>query len=142
MNMFRFGFNSIADTDVATEHATLRRRNCYTRRHIAIRSILIRRSELPFWISVGAIALLVLMPPPRQQNRKKLVRGRPTNDKAPFGQPRQTARSLVRSSCIVHPDKPEYQDIVVKVTGYSAHFVLLDREFQKEFVARVNYREI
>ncbi len=43
---------------------------------------------------------------------------------------------------IVHPDKPEYQDIVVKVTGYSAHFVLLDREFQKEFVARVNYREI
>jgi formate C-acetyltransferase len=43
---------------------------------------------------------------------------------------------------IVHPEKPEYQDIVVKVTGYSAHFVLLDREFQKEFVARVNYGEI
>jgi pyruvate-formate lyase len=43
---------------------------------------------------------------------------------------------------IVHPDKPEYQDIVVKVTGYSAHFVLLDREFQKEFVSRVNYAEV
>lgn len=43
---------------------------------------------------------------------------------------------------IVHPEKAEYQDIVVKVTGYSAHFVLLDREFQKEFVARVNYAEV
>ena len=43
---------------------------------------------------------------------------------------------------IVHPEKPEYQDIVVKVTGYSAHFVLLDREFQKEFVSRVNYAEV
>ena len=40
---------------------------------------------------------------------------------------------------IVHPEKPEYQDIVIKVTGYSAHFVVMDKEFQKEFVARVNY---
>jgi len=40
---------------------------------------------------------------------------------------------------IVHPEKPEYQDIVVKVTGYSAHFVVMDKEFQEEFVARVNY---
>ena len=43
---------------------------------------------------------------------------------------------------IIHPEKPEYQDIVVKVTGYSAHFVIMDREFQKEFISRVNYQEI
>ncbi len=40
---------------------------------------------------------------------------------------------------IDHPEKSEYQDIVVKVTGYSAHFVVMDKEFQEEFVARVNY---
>lgn len=34
---------------------------------------------------------------------------------------------------------PEYADIVVKVTGYSAHFVVMDHEFRKEFVSRVNY---
>ena len=40
---------------------------------------------------------------------------------------------------IIHPEKAEYQDLVVKVTGYSAHFVVMDKEFQEEFVARVNY---
>ena len=40
---------------------------------------------------------------------------------------------------LVHPEKPEWQDLVVKVTGYSAHFVVLDKEFQKEFIERVNY---
>lgn len=40
------------------------------------------------------------------------------------------------------PENPEYADIVVKVTGYSAHFVVMDREFQKEFVARVNYEVV
>ncbi len=40
------------------------------------------------------------------------------------------------------PDNPEYQDIVVKVTGYSAHFLGLDRRFQEEFVARVNYKSV
>lgn len=34
---------------------------------------------------------------------------------------------------------PEYADIVVKVTGYSAHFVVMDHEFRKEFVQRINY---
>ncbi len=43
---------------------------------------------------------------------------------------------------IVHPDKSEYQDIVVKVTGYSAHFVGLDKQLQEEFVERVNYDRI
>ncbi|NWK56206.1 hypothetical protein HW115_11340 [Verrucomicrobiaceae bacterium N1E253] len=38
-----------------------------------------------------------------------------------------------------HPEKTEYDDIVVKVTGYSAHFTKMDRQFQKEFVERVNY---
>lgn len=40
------------------------------------------------------------------------------------------------------PENPEFADIVVKVTGYSAHFVVMDREFQKEFVARVNYEAV
>lgn len=40
------------------------------------------------------------------------------------------------------PKNPDYADIVVKVTGYSAHFVVMDREFQKEFVARVNYESV
>lgn len=38
-----------------------------------------------------------------------------------------------------HPEKEEYKNIVVKVTGYSAHFVFMDRKFQEEFITRVNY---
>jgi len=38
-----------------------------------------------------------------------------------------------------HPEKPEFRSIVVKVTGYSAHFVMMDRKFQEEFIERVNY---
>jgi formate C-acetyltransferase len=34
---------------------------------------------------------------------------------------------------------PAYQDINVKVTGYSSHFVTMDKRFQKEFIERVNY---
>lgn len=41
-----------------------------------------------------------------------------------------------------HPDKEEYRNIVVKVTGYSAHFVFMDRQFQEEFVKRVNYQNL
>jgi formate C-acetyltransferase len=40
------------------------------------------------------------------------------------------------------PENPKYQNIVVKVTGYSAHFVAMDRKLQKEFVERVNYVSI
>ena len=40
------------------------------------------------------------------------------------------------------PDLPEHQEIVVKVTGYSAHFVVMDRRFQEEFVERVNYKTL
>lgn len=41
-----------------------------------------------------------------------------------------------------HPDKDEYKGIVVKVTGYSAHFVFMDKQFQQEFVKRVNYQNL
>ena len=41
-----------------------------------------------------------------------------------------------------HPDKAEYRNIVVKVTGYSAHFVFMDRKFQEEFIQRVNYQSL
>jgi formate C-acetyltransferase len=40
------------------------------------------------------------------------------------------------------PENPEYRNIVVKVTGYSAHFVVMDRKFQEEFVQRVNYQNL
>lgn len=40
---------------------------------------------------------------------------------------------------IEDPHNPKYQDIVVKVTGYSAHFVAMDPKLQQEFVERVNY---
>jgi pyruvate-formate lyase len=38
-----------------------------------------------------------------------------------------------------HPELPENQAIVVKVTGYSSHFLILDRKLQEEFIQRVNY---
>jgi hypothetical protein len=28
------------------------------------------------------------------------------------------------------------------MTGYSAHFVVMDRKFQEEFVERVNYQKL
>ena len=43
---------------------------------------------------------------------------------------------------IEHPAKPEYKNIIVKVTGYTARFVTLSRSFQNEFVRRVNYKEM
>lgn len=41
-----------------------------------------------------------------------------------------------------HPEVPEHQEIVVKVTGYSAHFTVMDRRFQEEFIERVNYKTL
>lgn len=38
-----------------------------------------------------------------------------------------------------HPEKSEYQNIIVKVTGYTSRFVTLCRGFQEEFVGRENY---
>jgi len=37
---------------------------------------------------------------------------------------------------------PVYNDINVKVTGYSSHFVTMDKRFQKEFIERVNYNNL
>ena len=99
---------------------------------------------------MGAIALLVLMPPPRQQNRKKLVRGRPTNDKAPFGQPRSSeepheielhrAREHGRGRHATHPLQIPWRgwmdifwrtygemqsDRLLSIAGGAAFFVLL-----------------
>lgn len=38
-----------------------------------------------------------------------------------------------------NPDKPEYQNLVVRVTGYCARFVVMDRAYQEEFVGRMSY---
>ena len=38
-----------------------------------------------------------------------------------------------------HPEKPEYQDLVVRITGYCARFITMSREYQQEFVSRINY---
>jgi formate C-acetyltransferase len=40
------------------------------------------------------------------------------------------------------PLNPVHKGLVVKVTGYSAHFCVMDRKFQEEFIARVNYEAI
>lgn len=40
---------------------------------------------------------------------------------------------------IVHPENPEYQNIIIKVTGYTTRFLCLDKIFQEEFVERNNY---
>lgn len=40
---------------------------------------------------------------------------------------------------IDHPEKPEYHNIIIKVTGYTTRFITLDKTFQKEFVGRTNY---
>jgi formate C-acetyltransferase len=41
-----------------------------------------------------------------------------------------------------HPENPEYQNIIIRVTGYAARFITLSRIYQKEFVARMNYEEL
>lgn len=41
-----------------------------------------------------------------------------------------------------HPETEAYKNLVVKVTGFSAHFCTLDPKFQIEFLERVNYKVI
>jgi formate C-acetyltransferase len=48
----------------------------------------------------------------------------------------------VLKEAINDPKNPEYSDINVKVTGYSSHFVTMDKKFQQEFVERVNYKNL
>ncbi len=45
-------------------------------------------------------------------------------------------------TAMAHPELPESQEILVKVTGYSSHFVVMDRRFQEEFIQRVNYQNL
>jgi formate C-acetyltransferase len=40
---------------------------------------------------------------------------------------------------IDHPENPDYQNIIVRVTGYASRFICLSRAYQREFVERVNY---
>jgi formate C-acetyltransferase len=40
---------------------------------------------------------------------------------------------------IDHPENPEYQNIIVRVTGYASRFICLNQAYQKEFVERMNY---
>lgn len=43
---------------------------------------------------------------------------------------------------IEHPENPDYQNIIVKVTGYTSRFITLSKSFQKEFVGRTNYNDM
>lgn len=36
-----------------------------------------------------------------------------------------------------HPEKPEYGDIVVRITGYASRFICLNRGYQEEFIERL-----
>lgn len=38
-----------------------------------------------------------------------------------------------------HPEKPEYRNLMVRVTGYCARFITMSREYQENFVSRMNY---
>ena len=40
---------------------------------------------------------------------------------------------------IEHPDDPQYQNIIIKITGYTSRFVTLTKSFQEEFIGRCNY---
>ncbi len=40
---------------------------------------------------------------------------------------------------MAHPENPDYQNIIVRVTGYASRFICLSRDYQKEFVERMNY---
>lgn len=48
----------------------------------------------------------------------------------------------VLKKAIKDNQNPIYNDINVKVTGYSSHFVTMDKRFQKEFIERVNYKNL
>lgn len=43
---------------------------------------------------------------------------------------------------IDHPENPDYQNIIIKVTGYTTRFICLAKPFQEEFCGRNNYGEM
>jgi membrane protein len=49
-----------------------------------------KRSEMPFWLSLGATALLMLVPPLRRRGERSARNGRAAGDEAPFGEPRSS----------------------------------------------------
>jgi membrane protein len=52
--------------------------------------MLLKRSELPFWISLGATALLTLVGPPWRQGGNKRGPEKHVENAAPFGEPRSS----------------------------------------------------
>ncbi len=38
-----------------------------------------------------------------------------------------------------HPEKPEYRNLMVRVTGYCARFITMSREYQENFISRMNH---
>ncbi len=38
-----------------------------------------------------------------------------------------------------HPERPEFQNLIVRVTGYASRFICLPKDYQREFVERMNY---
>lgn len=38
-----------------------------------------------------------------------------------------------------HPEKPEYRNLMVRVTGYCARFITMSKEYQENFVSRMNF---
>lgn len=43
---------------------------------------------------------------------------------------------------IEHPENPDYQNIIIKVTGYTTRFICLAKPFQEEFCGRTNYEAL
>jgi hypothetical protein len=66
--------------------------------------LLQKRPELPFWLSLGATALLVLMgPPARETDQRRVGASAVEKEERPFGEPRSseephddTSRRLVQ----------------------------------------------
>jgi formate C-acetyltransferase len=40
---------------------------------------------------------------------------------------------------IENPNKPEYRNLMVRVTGYCARFITLSKDYQRDFVSRMNH---
>ena len=40
---------------------------------------------------------------------------------------------------IEHPEKPEYQNLTVRITGFIARFLAMSEKHQRDFVSRENY---
>ena len=40
---------------------------------------------------------------------------------------------------VYHPKKPEYRDLLVRVSGYTAYFIDLNPQMQQEIINRTEY---